>query len=136
MDIAGRLPGQGIMKRTKPTIVELITDVLKGLLRRAEAKRLNDDDCPECSWGTVYETKRPGVLVRITNQSPLRATIYQLQKLRCNLCGKVFKARVPERAGTRKYDATAGSMITLLKYGSDMPLNRFAGLQGRIVVDV
>ncbi len=123
------------MKRTKPTIVELITDVLKGLLRRAEAKRLNDD-CPECSRGTVYKTKRPGVLVRITNQSPLRATIYQLQKLHCNRCGKVCKARGPERAGTRKYDATAGSMIALLKYGSDMPLNRFAGLQGRIVADV
>ncbi len=33
------------MKRTKPTIVDLSTDVPEGLLRRAEAKRLSDDDC-------------------------------------------------------------------------------------------
>ena len=33
------------MKRTKPTIVELSTDVLKGLLRHAKAKHLNDGDC-------------------------------------------------------------------------------------------
>jgi transposase len=92
------------------------------------------DACPDCGRGTVYETNRPGVLVRITGHSPVRATIYQLQKLRCNLCGKVFKARVPERAGTRKYDATAGSMIALLKYGTGMPFNRFAGLQGNLGV--
>ena len=90
------------------------------------------DACPDCGSGTVYDTNRPGVLVRITGQAPLQATIYQLQKLRCNLCGKVFKAQVPEGAGTRKYDATAGSMIALLKYGTGMPFNRFAGLQGNL----
>ena len=74
------------------------------------------DDCPQCSRGTVYETNRPGVLVRITGQAPVRATVYQLQKLRCNLCGKVFAARTPEGVGPTKYDATAGSMVALLKY--------------------
>src|SRR4051794_20031888 len=49
------------------------------------------DACPACSQGTVYE-KAPGVLVRITGQPPLAATIYQLQKLRCHLCGQVFTA--------------------------------------------
>lgn len=92
------------------------------------------DACPDCGRGTVYETRRPGVLVRITGHSPVRATVYQLQKLRCNLCGKVFKASVPEVAGTRKYDATAGSMIALLKYGSGLPFNRLQGLQGNLGV--
>ena len=85
------------------------------------------DDCPDCGRGTLYETNRPGVLVRITGHAPLRATVYQLQKLRCGLCGKIFKARMPESAGTKKYDATAGSMIALLKYGTGMPFNRFGG---------
>ena len=72
------------------------------------------DACPACGEGTVYE-KAPGVLVRITGPPPLAATVYQLQKLRCHLCGQVFTADAPAEAGPRKYGATAGSMIGLLK---------------------
>ena len=91
------------------------------------------DACPECGAGTVY-AKPPGVVVRITGQAPLGATVYQLQKLRCGLCGKVFTAGLPEEAGTRKYDAKAGSMIGLLKYGSGLPFNRLQGLQGNLEI--
>jgi transposase len=91
------------------------------------------DPCPACGQGTVYE-KAPGVVVRITGQPPLAATIYQLQKLRCHLCGQVFTAAAPPEAGDRKYDATAGSMIGLLKYGSGLPFNRLAGLQGHLEI--
>jgi transposase len=90
------------------------------------------DSCPECQKGTVYETGRPGVLVRIVGQAPLAAKVYELQKLRCNLCGKVFTARAPEGVGEEKYDATAGSMIALLKYGSGMPFNRTERLEGSV----
>lgn len=85
--------------------------------------------CPQCAQGTVYEVSRPGVLVRVVGQAPLHAKVYHLQKLRCHLCGKVFTAQPPEDAGARKYDATAASMIALLKYGSGMPFNRLSGLQ-------
>jgi transposase len=91
------------------------------------------DACPACGQGTVYD-KAAGVLVRITGQPPLAAKVYQLQKLRCNLCGQVFTAAAPEEAGDRKYDATAGSMIGLLKYGSGLPFNRLDGLQGNLEV--
>jgi transposase len=91
------------------------------------------DACPACAQGTVYE-KAPGVLVRITGQPPLAAKIYALQKLRCHLCGQVFTAPAPEGAGEKKYDATAGSMIGLLKYGSGLPFNRLDGLQGDLDV--
>jgi hypothetical protein len=86
------------------------------------------DACPECGKGTVYE-KSPGLIVRITGQAPLCAVRYELQKLRCHLCGKVFTAELPRSAGTRKYDARAAAMIGLLKYGSGLPFNRSAGLQ-------
>src|SRR4029079_2288198 len=59
---------------------------------------------------------------------------YQLQKLRCHLCGQVFTAPAPPEAGPTKYDATAGSMIGLLKYGSGLPFNRLDGLQGGLGV--
>jgi transposase len=91
------------------------------------------DACPACGEGTVYD-KAPGVLVRITGQPPLAAKIYQLQKLRCHLCGQVFTADAPTEAGPTKYSATAGSMIGLLKYGSGLPFNRVEGLQGDLGV--
>jgi transposase len=91
------------------------------------------DPCPACADGIVYE-KTAGVLVRITGQPPLAATIYRLQRLRCHLCGQVFTAPAPAEAGNQKYDATAGSMIGLLKYGSGMPFNRLEGLQGHLEI--
>jgi hypothetical protein len=87
------------------------------------------DACPSCGEGIVY-AKPPGVLVRIIGQPPVTAKIYELQKLRCHLCGEVFTAKPPAEAGDRKYDATAASMIGLLKYGTGMPFNRSDGLQG------
>ena len=90
------------------------------------------DACPNCEKGTVYETSRPGVLVRLVGQAPIQAKIYELQKLRCNLCGVVFTARSPDGVGATKYDATVGSMIGLLKYGTGMPFKRDEKLQGSL----
>lgn len=87
------------------------------------------DACPSCKQGTVYDTGRPGVLVRLVGQSPMQAKVYELQKLRCQLCGEIFTAPAPAGVGSEKYDATVGSMIALLKYGSGMPFNRLQGLQ-------
>jgi transposase len=87
------------------------------------------DRCPDCKKGKVYEQASPGVLVRIVGQAPVQAKVYELQKLRCNLCGKVFTAAAPEGVGEEKYDTTAASMIALLKYGSGLPFNRLEGLQ-------
>jgi transposase len=88
--------------------------------------------CPDCKQGKVYEVAKPGVLVRIVGQAPMQAKVYELQKLRCNLCGKVLTARAPEGVGSQKYDATSASMIALLKYGSGLPFNRLEGLQGSL----
>ena len=60
------------------------------------------DPCPKCEEGTVYETSRPGVLVRLVGQAPVGAKVYYLQKLRCNLCGVVFTAERPAERGQRR----------------------------------
>jgi len=88
------------------------------------------DACPNCKKGTVYESVKPGHLVRVRGQTPLGATVYELQKLRCNLCGKIFTAKAPDEVGPDKYDAESASMIALLKYGSGLPFNRLDKLQG------
>ena len=60
------------------------------------------DPCPDCTKGKVYEVASPGVLVRIVGQAPVQATVYELQKLRCNLCGKVFTAAAAARGWARR----------------------------------
>jgi transposase len=85
--------------------------------------------CPGCQKGKLYALGTPGFLVRVVGQAPLAATVYELEKLRCNLCGEVFTAEPPAGVGTDKYDATAASMIALLKYGSGLPFHRLEGLQ-------
>ena len=62
-------------------------------------------------------------------RAPLEATVYELDKWRCNLCGKVFTAPLPEEAGKEKYDETAGAMVALLKYGGGLPFHRLEKLQ-------
>jgi transposase len=90
------------------------------------------DPCPSCKRGTVYESVEPGRLVRIRGQAPLGATVYELQKLRCNLCGEIFTAAPPPEVGPEKYDAASASMIALLMYGTGMPFNRLERLQGDV----
>ena len=87
------------------------------------------DPCPVCPKGKVYEMPAPTSVVRITGKAPLQATVYRMQKLRCTLCGELFKANPPSGIGEEKYDAASGAMIALLKYGSGMPFNRIEQLQ-------
>lgn len=90
--------------------------------------------CPACGNGTLYELNQSGVLIRFVGQVPVRATIYELQKLRCQLCGQLFTAEPPAEAGARKYDETVGSLIGILKYGHGFPFHRFAQMQDHLDV--
>ena len=91
------------------------------------------DHCPGCRKGKIYDQRdRPGILVRVTGQPPLAATIYERQKLRCNLCQEIFEARPPAGVGRHKYDESAASMIGLFKYGGGFPWNRLHKLQGSV----
>src|SRR3954452_10138052 len=87
------------------------------------------DGCPECRSGKVYTQKEPRSLVRIVGQAPLSATVYELERLRCNACNQVFTAEEPEGIGPEKYDETAAAMIAQLKYGSGVPFNRLEQLE-------
>ena len=90
------------------------------------------DSCPGCSEGKVYRQKEPATLIRIVGQAPLKATVFEMERLRCNACGEVFTASSPESAGEEKFDVTAVAMIALLKYGAGMPFNRMERLEGQL----
>jgi transposase len=67
-------------------------------------------------------------------QAPLKTTIFEMERLRCNACGQIFTAAAPVSAGTDKYDATALAMIALLKYGTGVPFNRLERLESQLVM--
>jgi transposase len=87
------------------------------------------DACPKCAQGTIYASVAPGLIVRLTGQAPIGGAVYELEKLRCSLCGEVFSAPVPEGVGEEKYDAESAAMIGLLKYGVGLPFHRLEKLQ-------
>jgi len=87
------------------------------------------DPCPECPKGKVYPYNPPGVIVRFSGVAPLSAMVYELEKLRCNLCGVVFTASPPGNTCAEKYDESAAAMIAVLKYGSGFPFHRIEKLQ-------
>jgi transposase len=92
------------------------------------------DPCPESPKGKVYPLAEPAVLVRVVGMSPLSAKVVELDRLRCNCCGEVFKAPPPEGMGEEKHDETATSMISMLRYGTGTPFYRLAKLQAGLGV--
>jgi transposase len=90
------------------------------------------DGCPECEKGKVYRQKDPALRIQVVGQVPLQATVYELERLRCNLCGVLFEAEAPQGVGEKKYDESAAAMIGLLKYGSGFPWYRLEGLEASL----
>jgi transposase len=69
-------------------------------------------------------------LVRLIGRAPIDAVVYELEKLRCNLCGDVFTAKCPDGMDDEEiYDETAVSMIAVLRYGSGFPMYRLETMQ-------
>lgn len=87
------------------------------------------DPCPSCENGKVYLMIEASVLVRITGEAPLQATVYELEKLRCNLCLTIFTAPTPSGVSSKKYDEAAGAMIVMLRYGAGFPFYRLEQFQ-------
>lgn len=110
------------------------TGAEKVIIRHADLKA--GDACPECTRGKVYAQREPKVLVKIVGQAPLAATVYEMERLRCNGCGQVFTAAEPEGIDSEKYDATATAIIAQLKYGSGVPFLRLARTQAQMGVPV
>ncbi len=90
------------------------------------------DLCPECCEGRVYSQKEPKTLIRIVGQAPLKATVFEMERLRCNACARCSPPAEPPSAGAEKFDATAVAMIALLKYGTGMPFNRMERLEAQL----
>jgi transposase len=87
------------------------------------------DPCPDCRQGKLYLLKRPAQIVRITAQSLFAATRFELEKLRCKLCGKTFTAPAPPEAGLEKYDPNVGPTLGYYRFGGGLPHYRLDKMQ-------
>jgi transposase len=94
------------------------------------------DPCPEpgCDGRLYRQRQEPALLVRVTGVAPLQAQVYELERLRCGLCGTVFTAEPPAGVGSAKYDDSAAAMIALLKYGCGLPFHRIARLEQALAI--
>lgn len=87
------------------------------------------DVCPGCTAGKLYDTERPAVLLHLHAQPIIAGTYFELEKLRCALCGKLFSATAPPEAGDEKYHANVAPMLAVLRYGYGLPMNRIEQMQ-------
>lgn len=85
--------------------------------------------CPECKKGKLFNLK-PGSFIHIVGNPFLDVEIYQTEKLRCSLCGKIFSASLPKGMGaTTREDKTARAIVSLMKYRGGVPFYRQAQIQ-------
>jgi transposase len=87
------------------------------------------DPCPDCKQGKLYRLQRPAQIVRISAQSLFAATRFELEKLRCKLCGKTFTAPTPPEAGLEKYDPNVGPTLGYYRFGGGLPHYRMDHIQ-------
>ena len=80
-------------------------DGSRGGARRLYGKELQGhpklqpgDTCPDCAQGKLYGLAQTSPLLRIVAQPIFPASLYQLEKLRCNLCGQVASDSVSPTA--------------------------------------
>jgi transposase len=130
-------PPQQEQKKKKPGHGRNAAAAYQGArrVRTAHPTLHTGDTCPACEKGKLYSQQEAKVLVRIVGQAPIAATVYEMERLRCNLCGEIFTAPAPEEAGgeqQRKYDETAAAMMATLRYGGGMPLNRLKDLEASL----
>jgi len=82
------------------------------------------DLCPKCLKGKLYLFHKPAQIVRVIAQPIFQATVFELERLRCALCGALLTAPAPAQAGEGKYDPSVGLMLALTRYGMGQPMYR------------
>jgi transposase len=130
-DPASNATGRGAPKGKRPGHGRRAGAAYWGLkpVKVSHAQLKVGDRCPDCGKGKLYDTARPAVLLHLQAQPIIDGTRWELEKLRCALCGQLFSATPPPEAGEEKYAANVAPMLAVMRYGYGMPMNRIAQLQ-------
>jgi hypothetical protein len=89
--------------------------------------------CPNCAEASAngrLSALLPREVVKLQGNPLITGTCYEVERLRCNLCGDQFEAEMPPEIAARpKYDATCRTSLALSRYYSGMPFKRLETLQ-------
>jgi transposase len=91
------------------------------------------DICPDCESGRLY-AMAAAIIIRFTGNPPITGTKYEQEKMRCNTCGSIIKADLPEGVSNEKYDASAKVSIVMNKYGMGTPFYRLGMQQAQQLI--
>ncbi len=124
-----KLPRQKRNQRKKNTTVRK-----PKILHHAIIDLVKEQLCPESAAGRLYKFK-PAPFIRIVGHAPLEAEKHILEQLRCNGCGAIFTAPLPEEVskdGVRgqKYGYSARAIMVIYKFFAGNPYYRQENLQG------
>jgi transposase len=103
-------------------------------VRGAHPQLRAGEACPGCQQGKLYALKQLGQIVRLAAQPLFVATRFELEKLRCSLCGQLFTAPAPPEAGLGKYDPQVGPLLGYLRFGTGLPHYRLDRMQADLGV--
>ena len=87
------------------------------------------DQCPEMLCGGKLYTYEPGNVIKITGQSFAKATHYEIETLRCNLCGTYFNSDLPIDVCAEKYDPAFKAQLCVYKHFLGVPNYRLESYQ-------
>lgn len=86
------------------------------------------DHCPRCAEVDMrgkLSAIKPGVLIRLQGQPLITGQRYQIEKLRCGLCGEQYTASVPPSiAQQSKYAPSCMSTLAIGHYYMGLPFYR------------
>jgi transposase len=114
----------GSKSRSKPK-----PSPIKPSIHRHALEGLNKGDaCPGCHAGKVYKYA-PALLLRIVGHAPLSSERHVCDQLRCNGCGEIFSAELPEHVKAdgrpnQQYGYSARSVMSIYKYFAGSPFYR------------
>jgi transposase len=90
------------------------------------------DECPEAGcYGKVYAMSAPATHVELKGATPVVATRYECQVLRCADCQETFTAPLPAEATGTKYHASVDATLAVARYDLGLPHNRLEQWQRR-----
>ena len=98
------------------------------------------DRCSQCSAGKLYKYT-PAVLLRVTGNAPLSCHKHVAEQYRCNGCGEIYTAKLPEHVtadGPRdqQYGYSARSVLCIGKYFAGSPFYRQEHINGLLGMSI
>lgn len=88
--------------------------------------------CPECEESNtpakLYPVQ-PSTIIILEGTPLISATEYELERVRCSICGAYFTAELPDGISGERYTASCITSIAIHHYGGGMPFNRLETLQ-------